>query len=483
MIIDFSSTLAGLVGSWPASGFLAAFPVKARHMVVQKFGGTSVADPAAIRRLIEIVRAARTRDGRGPAVVVSAMSGVTDGLLGVAAAAGGSQLEEALDRTRLIRDRHITAARELVSGSPLEALLMQIDAHFDDLTSVIRALAVLREVSPRTLDVVAAAGELLSSRIVAAALTCAGVPAEWVDARQAIVTNDEHTRATPLGKETNESLRSIVVPILENGRVAVLGGFVGATAAGHTSTLGRGGSDYSGALVGAGVEASEIQIWTDVDGMLSADPRVIKNARLVPHLSFAEAAELAYFGAKVLHPSTILPAVERNIPVRILNSWKPDAAGTLITGAGSPDRPGLTGLASKREVTVIDITSTRMLMAYGFLRRVFEVFERFKTAVDMVTTSEVSVSVTVDDTRHIGEIEEALSEFAAVSVVRQMSLLCAVGDVLQNEPEMAAKVVGVLEEVPIRMISQAASRRNITVVLRQVDLPHAMERLHEEFFR
>ena len=451
-------------------------------MVVQKFGGTSVADPEAIRRLIEIVRAARTRDARGPAVVVSAMSRVTDGLLGVADSAGASHLAEALSRTQLIRERHIATARELVSSSALDPLVSQINAELDDLTDVIKALAVLREVSPRTLDVVAAVGELLSSRIVAAALTSAGVDAEWVDARQVIVTNNEHTRATPLGKETNDRLRSIVGPILDSGRVAVLGGFVGATLAGHTTTLGRGGSDYSGALVGAGVEASEIQIWTDVDGMLSADPRVITRAKLVDHLSFAEAAELAYFGAKVLHPSTILPAVERNIPVRILNSWKPAAAGTLITRAGSSTRKGLTGLASKRDVTVIDITSTRMLAAYGFLRQVFEVFERFTTAVDMVTTSEVSVSVTVDDIRHLDEIEEALSEFASVSVERNMSLLCAVGDVLQHEPEMAARVVGVFEEVPLRMISQAASRRNITVVLRQGDLPHAMERLHEEFF-
>ncbi len=451
-------------------------------MVVQKFGGTSVADPEAIRRLIEIVRAARTRDTRGPAVVVSAMSRVTDGLLGVADSAGASHLSEALSRTQLIRERHIATARELVSGPALDPLVSQINAELDDLTDVIKALAVLREVSPRTLDVVAAVGELLSSRIIAAALTSAGVDAEWVDARQVVVTNNEHTRATPLGKETNDRLRLIVGPILDSGRVAVLGGFVGATLAGHTTTLGRGGSDYSGALVGAGVEASEIQIWTDVDGMLSADPRVIKNAKLVDHLSFAEAAELAYFGAKVLHPSTILPAVERNIPVRILNSWKPAAAGTLITEAGSSTRKGLTGLASKRDVTVIDITSTRMLAAYGFLRQVFEVFERFTTAVDMVTTSEVSVSVTVDDIRHLDEIEEALSEFASVSVERNMSLLCAVGDVLQHEPEMAARVVGVFEEVPLRMISQAASRRNITVVLRQGDLPHAMERLHEEFF-
>jgi aspartate kinase len=451
-------------------------------MVVQKFGGTSVADPEAIRRLIEIVRAARTRDARGPAVVVSAMSGVTDSLLAVAASAGAGQSQEAQAKTQQIRDRHLAAARALVTGPKREQLLWQIDAHIDELVDLVKALAVLREVSPRTLDVVAAMGELLSSRIIAVALTCAGIEAEWVDARQVVVTNDEHTRATPLGKETNEKLRSIVVPALDAGRVPVLGGFVGATVAGHTSTLGRGGSDYSGALVGAGVDASEIQIWTDVDGMLTADPRVIKTPRLVSQLSFAEAAELAYFGAKVLHPSTILPAVERNIPVRILNSWKPEGAGTLITGSGSP-RAGLTGLASKRDVTVIDITSSRMLMAYGFLRRVFEVFERFRTAVDMVTTSEVSVSVTVDDVRHIEQIVEALNEFAQVSVERHMSLLCAVGDRLQDEPEMAARVVGVLEEVPLRMISQAASRRNITVVLRQADLPHAMERLHEEFFQ
>src|SRR4029450_7790562 len=192
------------------------------------------------------------------------------------------------------------------------------------------------------------AGELLSSRMVAAALTAAGVAAEWVDARTAIVTNDDHTRAAPLTRETNEALARTMLPVLDAGRIPVVGGFVGATLDGHTSTLGRGGSDYSGALVGAGVGATEIQIWTDVDGMLSADPRVVKSARLVKQLSFAEAAELAYFGAKVLHPSTILPAVERNIPVRILNSWKPAAAGTLITGAGSSTRTGLTGLASKR---------------------------------------------------------------------------------------------------------------------------------------
>jgi aspartate kinase len=410
------------------------------------------------------------------------MSGVTDALLAVAAAAGSSRQDEALSRVDQLRDRHLAAARDLVPGSEHAALAAHISQTFDQLAAVVRALAVLREVSPRTLDVVAAMGELLSSRLVAAALVEAGVPADWVDARRAIVTNDDHTRAVPQMRETNAALRASVCPGIDAGRVPVLGGFVGATADGHTTTLGRGGSDYSGALVGAGIDASEIQIWTDVDGMLTADPRIIKHPRLVSKLSFAEAAELAYFGAKVLHPSTILPAVERDIPVRILNSMRPDGTGTLITAAPSLDGTPLTGLASKRDVTVIDITSGRMLMAYGFLRRVFEVFERFRTAVDVVTTSEVSVSVTVDDRRYVDGITQELSTFAEVSTDGEMALLCAVGDRLRDEPEIAARVVSVLEEVPLRMISQAASRRNITVVLRQTDLPHAMERLHEEFF-
>jgi aspartate kinase len=451
-------------------------------MVVQKFGGTSVADPDAIRRLIEIVRGARTRDGRGPVVVVSAMNRVTDSLLTIAAEAGASRADAALLHADQLRERHTATARALVAGPDLETVLCDLNEQFDQLGAVVKALGVLREVSLRTLDVVASMGELLSSRIIAAAMAGAGLPAEWVDARRVIVTNDAHTCAVPMMRETNAALRASLLPLVDSGRVPVLGGFVGATLEGHTTTLGRGGSDYSGALVGAGIDAAEIQIWTDVDGMLTADPRLIEKPRLVPALSFAEAAELAYFGAKVLHPSTILPAVERNIPVRILNSWKPDRPGTIITAQPGESTTLLTAMAAKRDLTVVDITSSRMLMAYGFLRRVFEVFERFRTAVDVVTTSEVSVSVTVDDRRHLEAITEALSEFAEVSTEPEMALLCAVGDRLRNEPAIGARVIRVLEEVPLRMISQAASRRNITVILRQADLPHAMNRLHEEFF-
>jgi aspartate kinase len=449
-------------------------------MVVQKFGGTSVADPEAIRRLIEIVRTARTRDGSGPAVVVSAMSGVTDGLLKVAADASAARAEEAMAGVARIRERHLAAARDLAPGNA--TLEGQINEQCDQLVAVVRTLVELRELSPSMSDVVAAVGELLSSRLVAAAVAHAGLPGAWVDARKAIVTTDDHMSARPLSDETNAAVRATVGAALAAGQIPVLGGFVASTRDGHTTTLGRGGSDYSGALVGAGVGASEIQIWTDVDGMLTADPRVIAKPRLVPHLSFAEAAELAYFGAKVLHPATILPAVEHDIPVRILNSRNATGTGSVITAAGSPEGTPVTAFACKKDVTVIDITSSRMLMAYGFLRQVFEVFENFRTAVDVVTTSEVSVSVTVDDRRNVNAIVHALSAFGEVAVESDMALVCAVGDRLRTEPETAARVVGVLEEVPLRMISQAAARRNITVIMRQGDLPHAMQRLHEEFF-
>lgn len=471
-------------------------------MIVQKFGGTSVADADAIRRLIAIAGRTRSREGRGPVVVVSAMSGVTDALLGAATAAGAAQTDDSLARLRQLRERHQAAAAALTAGERAASVSAFLNEHFDELDAVARALGVLREVSSRSLDAIAASGELLNSYLVAAALEAAAVPATWVDARRVIVTDNEHTRAAPLMRETMAALRATVVPLLDAGRVPVLGGFIGSTLEGITTTLGRGGSDYSASIVGAGVGAREIQIWTDVDGMLTADPRIVPSPRLVPQLSFAEASELAYFGAKVLHPSTILPAVYHDIPVRILNSRKPDAPGTLITGdaaqpvvgqpvVGQPAvgqsfraaaHPGITALACKRDVTVVDITSSRMLMAYGFLRRLFEVFERFRTAVDVVTTSEVSVSVTVDDRRQLEPITEALSEFAAVSVEPEMALLCAVGDGLRSDASIAPRVLRVLEDVPLRMVSQAASRRNITMVLREADLPGAMQRLHQEFF-
>lgn len=452
--------------------------------VVMKFGGTSVADPDAINRLIGIVRrqiASQTGGDAAPVVVVSALAKVTDQLVQVARDAEDGQASKATGTLRALLDRHVSVATAVTSAGR-DATLAAVRAEFEELIGLVHALAVLREVSPRSLDAVLATGELVSSRIVAAAFADQGVRTAWVDARQVLLTDAEYNAAAPDAPGTRDRARERILPLTSAGTVAVLGGFIGATANGITTTLGRGGSDYSAAIFGAAMDVGEIQIWTDVDGMLTADPRVVPQPRLVPRLTFAEASELAYFGAKVLHPSTILPAVDRNIPVRILNSHRPENTGTLITADGAAAAGRLTALACKRDVTVVDITSTRMLMAHGFLRRLFEVFERFKTPVDVVTTSEVSVSVTVDDTRRLDAIVENLRNFAEVNIEPEMAIICAVGENLRSDPTLFGRAVTSLDRLPLRLVSQAASRRNITFVLRDADVPAAMARLHEAFF-
>jgi aspartate kinase len=448
---------------------------------VMKFGGTSVADPAAINRLIGIVRDAQAASGAPPVVVVSALSGVTDKLVEIARLAEDGSAGDAAAILDALEQRHVDVAAA-VTTTNRAPVLEHIRRELGEMKGLVHALAVLREVSPRSRDAVHAIGEVLSSVIVAGALNDAGVAATGVDARTVLVTDAEHTAAAPEMIETCERCRERVAPGVAAGRVPVLGGFIGATSNGVTTTLGRGGSDYSAAIFGACLGVDEIQIWTDVDGMLTADPRIVAGPRVVPQLSFAEASELAYFGAKVLHPSTILPAVAKNIPVRILNSRNPANSGTLITADGRVGDHKLTAIACKRDVTVVDITSTRMLMAHGFLRRLFEVFERFKTAVDVVTTSEVSVSVTIDDTRRLDALVENLRHFAEVACEPEMAIVSAVGENLRLDATMFGRAITALDGIPLRLVSQAASRRNLTFVLRDADVPEAMKRLHEAFF-
>jgi aspartate kinase len=478
---------------------------------VMKFGGTSVADAEAIRRVAAIVGIEIER-GNAPVVVVSAMSGVTDRLFALAKSAMNGETEAVERGLEELLGRHIGAVDGLVPAAQSGELSTRVREQFEALRTVLTAVSILREAPPRSLDEIASTGELLNSRIVAAALRAAGISAEWVDARRVVITNGDHECATPLVPETNDAVAREVEPLLTARVVPVVGGYVGATREGVTTTLGRGGSDYSAAVIGAALHVARgtphadstptqstthiargrpetasrphvsIQIWTDVDGMLTADPRVVDCPRVVPELSFAEASELAYFGAKVLHPSTILPAVERDIPVWILNSRRPEAAGTVITGSPAPRREPLAAIACKRRITVIEVTSTRMLMAHGFMRRLFEVFERHRTSVDVVTTSEVSVSVTLDDDRKVDAIVADLREFADVLVVRDLALLCAVGDNLRADPRLAVRLLGSLEGFSLRMVSQAASRRNLTIVLNDRDLPDAMSRLHDVWF-
>jgi aspartate kinase len=437
-------------------------------MIVMKFGGSSVESAAAIERVAGIVQAHAPRK---PVVVVSAMGKTTNRLLEIAARAVKGDRPGALRQLDELRDFH---RRE-------SSLHQAIDAHFAELGELVRGLSVLGELTPRATDAVSAFGERLSSLIVTAHFQRLGLDAGHADARELMVTDARFTQAAPQYEATYQRLARQLRPRAEQ-QIVVLGGFIGATAEGITTTLGRGGSDFTASIVGAGIGAEEIQIWTDVDGMLTCDPRILPGGHRVRQCSFAEAAELAYFGAKVLHPATVVPAMEKNIPVFILNSRRPEVEGTRITAAGVPAHSPAKSIACKTNITVVNIQSTRMLMAHGFLRRIFEVFDRHQTPVDMVSTSEVSVSLTIDNTQQLPAIVAALSEFAEVTVDHDQAIVCLVGDNLRHTPGVAGRMFQAVREVNIRMISQGASRRNVSFVVDGAGLLPAVAALHEAFF-
>ncbi|MBZ5635718.1 MAG: lysine-sensitive aspartokinase 3 [Acidobacteriia bacterium] len=441
-------------------------------MIVMKFGGTSVESAEAIARVAGIVRA---RLARKPVVVVSAMGKTTNKLLAIAADAVAGELKAALDKLNELREFHLRESAGLDTDDIVEA-------YFQDLDALVRGLAVMRELTPRATDAISAYGERISSLIVAAHLRRCGIHTAHVDSRSVIVTDRRHTQAAPVFEETNRRLRETLVPMLDHS-VVVMGGFIAATEDGVTTTLGRGGSDYTASIVGAGIGAEEIQIWTDVDGMLTADPTVLPGAHRVKVCSFTEAAELAYFGAKVLHPATVLPAIEKNIPVRILNSRRPEVEGTLIVSDPPPCSTPIRSIACKRNITLLNIVSTRMLMAHGFLRRIFEVFDRYETSVDMLATSEVSVSLTIDNTRSLTPIQAELEAFAEVSIEENLAIVCMVGENIRHCDNVSARAFAALAGIRPRMVSQGASQLNLSLVVAAPDLQRAVESLHREFFR
>ena len=447
-------------------------------MIVMKFGGTSVESAAAITRVAAIVR---SRAEQRPLVVVSAMGKTTNRLLAAADKAAAGNLADALHQAEELRAFHRREALAVVAAESRGVLDALLEREFDALETTLQEIARGGEVTPRLWDEVSSYGERLSSALVALAFANLGVPAAHLDARSVLVTDSRHTQALPLYSRTYARFQERVVPLLARS-VVVMGGFIGATTDGVTTTLGRGGSDFSAAIAGAGIGAGEIQIWTDVDGMLTCDPRVLPGGRIVKRISFAEAAELAYFGAKVLHPSTVLPAIEKEIPVRILNSRRPEAAGTLIVAEAVPCANPLKSIACKRDITTLHVRSLRMLMAHGFLRRIFEVFDRYKTPVDMLTTSEVSVSLTVDQTQFLGEIEAELSRIAEVSIEAHQALICMVGDACRETAGLGARIFAALRDINVRMISQGSSLNNVSIVIDGADLERAVSALHTEFF-
>ena len=445
--------------------------------LVMKFGGTSVKDAAAIRRLAAHVAARRERR---PVVVVSALSGVTDELVALArdACAGVTQAELA-PRVDALLARHSAEGARLLDGELRERLARTLEAARSGLVAVLEMMAAHPGTRRPLGDEVLSWGERLSSVLVAEALRAEGVPGQWVDARRCIRTDERHGHAEPILALTRESTRSEVLRALASDAVPVMGGFIGGTVQGATTTLGRGGSDFTAALVGAALDASEIQIWTDVSGFMTADPRVVPSARSIPRLSYDEAAELAYFGAKVLHPRTLHPAVEGGVPVRVCNSMHINAPSTLIDAAGGPSVPGgVKAVAHKGGVSIVRITSARMLGASGFLRAIFEVFDSQRIVVDVVATSEVSVSVTVDEPERIPDAVHALEALGRVEVEDGYAIVCAVGDGLRTTPGVAGRVFGTLADVNVALISQGASGINLTFAVREEDAADTVRRLH-----
>jgi aspartate kinase len=447
-------------------------------MIVMKFGGSSVESAAAIERVAGIVRA---REERRPVVVVSAMGKTTNKLLAIAATAIQGNRAEYIHQIHDLRDYHSREARLVVPLHDRAELDRTLDENFQELTELVKGLAVLGELTPRSIDAISSYGERLSSYIVTLAFRHFGMRAEHIDARDVIVTDKRHTQAAPNFPETYARLAKTIPPLAADS-VIVMGGFIAATEDGVTTTLGRGGSDYTASIVGAGIDAEEIQIWTDVDGMLTADPTILPIGHRVKSISFAEAAELAYFGAKVLHPATVVPAMEKNIPVLILNSRRPEVTGTRIIAQAVPCANVVKSIACKRKITLINIHSTRMLMAHGFLRRIFEVFDRYETPVDMVATSEVSVSLTIDTTKHIDLILGEVRQFAEATVEHDGVIVCLVGENIRHTPGVARRVFIALDDINIRMISQGASLLNISFVIAESDLVRAVAALHREFF-
>lgn len=436
-------------------------------------------DAAAIDRAAAIVR---ERIREKPAVVVSALAKITDQLLAMAAAAGNSERDKALELSRSARERHYNTATDLLGTHAFEQIAPELEADFNSLDDLLRGVVAVGELTPRTTDIIAGFGERISSKIAAAAFSQRGIPAQHVDSRRCIVTDPNFGKAVPQFEETNARLSQMVRPLLDTGRVPLMGGFIGATREGTSTTLGRGGSDFSAAIVGAGLNAERIEIWTDVDGMMTTDPGLCPHARRIKTISFEEAAELAYFGAKVLHPATLLPAIQKNIPVLILNSRNPQCEGTRITATAPKSRNSFKAIAAKKRITVVDVVATRMLMAHGFLKSIFEVFANHRCPVDMVSTSEVSVSVTVDSNESIAAIAADLGKLADVKYEGRKAIICLVGENIRNTPGIAAKVFSAIPDVNIQMISQGASEINISFVIDEPDVPQVVSQLHQTFF-
>lgn len=444
-----------------------------------KFGGTSVRDAEAFERVAKIVGA---ESDNAPVVVTSAMSGVTDALIAAFNLAQEGDVDGAVASLRPFLDRHLAVAKSILGGGGQETFSKELDLAQDELKDLLSRVA-RRSLPPSMLkDAILSYGEQLSSLLLSLVFVARGMESAHVDSRRVVVTDDSHGSAEPIWNETEANVQSIVAPIIAAGKVPVMGGFIGASRGGETTTLGRGGSDFSAAIVGAALDAREIQIWTDVTGVLTTDPRICADARTLNTLSYEEAAELAYFGAKVLHPKTIQPAVDKRIPVRVCNSNHPEERGTMILPQEQANLRLVKSIAYKKGITTLHITSARMLGAYGFLSAIFQVFERHSVPIDVIATSEVSVSLTLDSDEKLKEVVADLKRFASVEIEGEMAVVCVVGRGVRGRAAVAARIFDSIKGFDVSLISHTASSVNMTFVVKQEHAPDVVRRLHDTFF-
>lgn len=449
-------------------------------MIVIKFGGTSVGDADRVAQAVDIVA---ERRHLGPIVVVSALAGVTNDLVAASEAACAQKPDVVQQIIKTIRARHHDVALQLVQHKSdfLASFMTKLDKQIEEIDTILRGIALLGEITLRARDKVMSIGEKLSSVLFAYSMMMRKLPGELVSAEDVIWTDDTFGGATPDKERTRDAAAKVLLPLVARRRIPVMGGFIGRTLGGATTTLGRNGSDYSAAIVAAAVGADEVQIWTDVDGLLTCDPRLVPGARVIDLLSFDEAAELAQFGAK-LHPRTLEPAAEANVPVRVLNTHNPASPGTLITRAGAETAAGPRSIARKKHVTMVHVTSNRMLGAHGFLAKFFAVFGELGISVDLIATSEVSVTVTVDEKHDTEELRRRLQPLADVELYDGQCIIAVVGQNVMSDARVGARVLDALGPMPVKMMSLGRSGLNLSIVVDDANADAAVKAVHRALF-
>jgi aspartate kinase len=446
-----------------------------------KFGGSSVHDATAIRRVASIVA---SRLAEQPLVVVSAMGGVTDKLVQVAETAARGALSTALALLEDIRTRHALAAGEMLDPVEAAALALTVDAYISEATALAIQLAAQGSASPAQRSKMLCFGEVLSSVLVAAAFAALGVPSTHADARTLIVTDSRHPVASLLVPPTRTKLLEAIPALLDQNLVPVLGGFIASSESGEVTTLGRGGSDYSAAIIGAALTADRIEIWTDVSGILTTDPRICPKARPIAEITFHEATELACFGAKVLHPATLLPAIEHDIPVAVLNSHKPNEAGTIIRAAAAHGPSAFRAIAVKRNISVFNVRAPRHVGSLRFLDDLFSLLRWHHLQSEIVAISGATASVAVEGSRELLKLTSELEALGEVDFQPDMAIICLVGENIRGRIGIASEVFGVLAAagINIRMIAQGSSEISVSFVVDEKDAVRSVQQLHRHLF-